>query len=109
MRNKANQTDLVNINAKVSENIKKLENYCIIKEAKTSISVGTNSYFGERYYTMPTVSGYKMIAVVQITAGDRNIPIYNYYADGTTIHYWGYNGATPTTFDVYFRTLYIRT
>lgn len=109
LRNKANQTDLVNINAKVSENIKKLENYCIIKEAKTSISVGTNSYFGERYYTMPTVSGYKMIAVVQITAGDRNIPIYNYYADGTIIHYWGYNGATPTTFDVYFRSLYIRT
>lgn len=105
---KTNQTDFNLLNTKVSENSNKLKDYCIMREANTNISVATNSYSGERTYTMPSVPGYKMIAVLQITAGNRSIPVYNYYCNNTIIHYWLYNGISTTTFTVYFRSLYVR-
>ncbi|MBS7008848.1 hypothetical protein [Anaerostipes sp.] len=105
---KTNQTDFNLLNSKVTENTNRLKDYCIIREANTSITVATNGYSGDKTYVMPSVSGYKMIAVVQITAGNRLIPVYNYYCYGTTVHYWLHNGTSTTTFNVYFRCLYIR-
>lgn len=105
---KTNQSDFNLLSTKVSENSNKLKDYCIMREANTSISVAANSYSGERTYSMPSVPGYKMIAILQITVGNRLIPVYNYYGFNTTVHYWLYNGTSTTTFTVYFRSLYIR-
>ena len=105
---KTNQTDFNLLNTKVSENSNKLNNYCIMREANTSITVASNGYSGERTYSMASVPGYKMIAVLQITSGNKSIPVYNYYCADTTIHYWVHNGSSVTTFNVYFRSLYIR-
>ena len=105
---KTNQSDFNLLNTKLSENSNKLKDYCIMREANTSITVAANSYSGERTYSMSSVPGYKMIAVLQITAGNRSIPVYNYYCSNTTIHFWLHNGTSTTTFTVYFRSLYIR-